>query len=471
MATTNTPVRSQGLSSEFGSGRGRWDAKGAITRESIRVTQPAVDAVITLPTSQASGYTFTVQLKLGARTRAADGGLFLRGRRAALRRRGRRRQIRPAARPRAQRAQASRILRRVNQDAGELGDRLVEILGSTRATTAKPPTWKGVGGKLIELRGCEHEKDKQRYKGRARDFIGYDELADFLESQYVFINTWNRSVDPKPALPHRRARPTGRRRPRASGSSALGGLARSEASEPGQGRRAPLVPATDQGEIEVDGPGPHDVNGRPTRATSRTFIRSKLSDNPDLAPPTTAPSSTACRRSCARLPRRRLHGRHEGRRLAGHSDRLDRRGACSAGSHGPPRTAMTAMAVDVAPGGGDKRVIAWRYGGWFAPLDAEGIVDKTGRLTAGVRGQAPPRSLPGDRRSRRRLGRRCAHRLKDNGIDVIAFNGVVTSTARTRDGKLKFVNKRAEATWRLREELDPTQEGGSGDRAAATIPS
>jgi hypothetical protein len=62
MATTNTPVRSQGLSSEFGSGRGRWDAKGAITRESIRVTQPAVDAVITLPTSQASGYTFTVQL-------------------------------------------------------------------------------------------------------------------------------------------------------------------------------------------------------------------------------------------------------------------------------------------------------------------------------------------------------------------------------------------------------------------------
>ena len=80
----------------------------------------------------------------------------------------------------------SRILRRVNQDAAELGDRLVEILGHNKGYSAKPPTWRG-RGKLIELRGCEHEKDKQRYKGKARDLIGYDELADFLKSQYLFI--------------------------------------------------------------------------------------------------------------------------------------------------------------------------------------------------------------------------------------------------------------------------------------------
>jgi|GEM_PF-1534817 len=60
--TVNTPVRSPRLSSEFGSGRAGWDPQGAITRESIRITQPAVDAVITLPASQASGYTLTVQL-------------------------------------------------------------------------------------------------------------------------------------------------------------------------------------------------------------------------------------------------------------------------------------------------------------------------------------------------------------------------------------------------------------------------
>lgn len=52
-------------------------------------------------------------------------------------------------------------------------------------------------------------------------------------------------------------------------------------------------------------------------------------------------------------------------------------------------------------------------------------------------------------------------RLKDNGIAHDGHNGAGASTGRTRDGQLKFVNKRAEAWWRFREELDPDQEGGS----------
>jgi hypothetical protein len=52
-------------------------------------------------------------------------------------------------------------------------------------------------------------------------------------------------------------------------------------------------------------------------------------------------------------------------------------------------------------------------------------------------------------------------RLKDNGVDAIAFNGVADTPAKTRDGKLNFYNKRAESIWRMREELDPEQEGGS----------
>src|SRR5690606_31599212 len=90
----------------------------------------------------------------------------------------------------------ARILRRINQDVVELADRLLEIVGDDDGFTRNPPTWRGPNGKMIEFRGCEQERDKQRFKGKARDFIGYDELADFLESQYLFINTWNRSVDP-----------------------------------------------------------------------------------------------------------------------------------------------------------------------------------------------------------------------------------------------------------------------------------
>lgn len=62
MTTTNTAVRVPRLSSELGSGRGGWGPNGELTRESTQITNPAVDAVITLPTSQVSGYTLTIQL-------------------------------------------------------------------------------------------------------------------------------------------------------------------------------------------------------------------------------------------------------------------------------------------------------------------------------------------------------------------------------------------------------------------------
>src|SRR5258707_934982 len=52
-------------------------------------------------------------------------------------------------------------------------------------------------------------------------------------------------------------------------------------------------------------------------------------------------------------------------------------------------------------------------------------------------------------------------RLKDNGIPVVGFRGAGKSSAKTRDRQLSFYNKRAEAWWRMREELDPGQDGGS----------
>jgi hypothetical protein len=128
---------------------------------------------------------------------------------------------------------------------------------------------------------------------------------------------------------------------------------------------------------------------------------------------------------------------------------------------------MTAMAVDVAPGGGDQRVIAARYGGWFAPLEAEKVVDKT----AGDRargGEASPRSLPGGGRLGGGWGGDALIALKDNGITVVAFNGVEATTGRRATASCGFRNKRAEAVWRFREALDPEQEGGSVSRCRRT---
>ena len=355
----------------------------------------------------------------------------------------------------------SRILRRVNQDAAELGDRLVEILGHNKGYSAKPPTWRG-RGKLIELRGCEHEKDKQRYKGKARDLIGYDELADFLKSQYLFINTWNRSVDPS-----QRCRIVGA----TNGPTSTEGqwiverwAAWLDPNHPKPAKSGEIrwYLTTDDGEAEVDGRGPYDVNGRQTYAISRCFIRSRLSDNPDLA-------ATDYGSKLDGLPEELRKVYRDGdftSFLKDDNSQVIPTAWIEAAMQRwenkiPPRQAMTAMAVDVAPGGGDQRVIAFRYGGWFAALDAEKVVDKNGRLTAA--------SVVKHRRDRCPVivdlgggwGGDALIAMKDNGIIVSAFMGLHPSSARTRDGKLKIFNKRAEVAWKFREELDPGQEGGS----------
>lgn len=356
----------------------------------------------------------------------------------------------------------SRILRRVNMDAPELGDRLCEILGTTAGYKSHPPTWKHAE-QFIEFRGCENEKDKQRYKGKPRDFIGYDELTDFLESQYVFINTWNRSV-----RPGQRCRIVGATNgpTTAEGQWVVrrwGAWLDPKHSKPAKDGELRWYLTIDGRDTEVDGPGPHDVGaGKMERATSRTFIRSRLADNPDLAATNYGDRLNNLDENLRRVYR-------DGDFTLGLKDDdyqviptawID--AAMQRWQPRPPaRMAMTAMAVDVAPGGGDNRVICFRYGGWFGPLEAKKEVDKTGRLTAA--------EVVKHRRDRCPVivdlgggwGGDALIALKDNGIEVSAFNGVVTSMARTRDGKLRFANKRAESWWKMREELDPSQEGGS----------
>jgi hypothetical protein len=89
----------------------------------------------------------------------------------------------------------SLVLRRVKSDVDDLADRLLELNGSNRGYNSQKHILR-VGGRHIQLSGCEQERDKQRFKGKAHDLKAYDELADFLESQYLFINTWLRSTVP-----------------------------------------------------------------------------------------------------------------------------------------------------------------------------------------------------------------------------------------------------------------------------------
>ena len=56
--------------------------------------------------------------------------------------------------------------------------------------------------------------------------------------------------------------------------------------------------------------------------------------------------------------------------------------------------------------------------------------------------------------------------LVSNGIQSVPMNGAEASTATDRSGRLRFVNRRAEWWWAMREALEPGA-GGLGDRAGA----
>jgi hypothetical protein len=124
--------------------------------------------------------------------------------------------------------------------------------------------------------------------------------------------------------------------------------------------------------------------------------------------------------------------------------------------------AMTAMALDPAGGGRDSAEIARRHGGWYAELiSAKGPETADGSATAATvvkhrLDQAPVIIDVGGG-----YGGAVSLRLKDNEIKAVPFNGANESMLKSKDGQLAFANRRAEAWWKFREELDPDQPDGS----------
>jgi hypothetical protein len=128
----------------------------------------------------------------------------------------------------------------------------------------------------------------------------------------------------------------------------------------------------------------------------------------------------------------------------------------------PQNCPMTAIGADIAQGGADDMVLSPRHGPWFAELI----------ITPGVLVPKPSQSagiIVANRRNNAVIvvdmgggyGGGVKERLEDNDIAVRPYNGANESIERTNDKQLKFVNKRAEIHWRMREALDPDQDGGS----------
>lgn len=360
----------------------------------------------------------------------------------------------------------SLVLRRTNAEAVKLFDRFEEIIGSPTGKNEQKG-WK-IDGRIIDIGGCQLEQDKQKRKGIPHDLKAFDELVDFSRTQYEFIIAWNRSTDP-----HQRCRIVATTNPptRPEGMWVVERWApwldpnHPNPAEDGELRWFTTINGKD---TEVDGHGPHDDGtGRMVTAKSRTFIRAKLQDNPDL----TQTDDYEARLSA--LPKELREAYMEGRFEAGLKDAPFQaiptdwiRQAQERWTEKPPKgIPMCGIGVDMSGGSSDPMIIAPRHDGWYPQLieiPAKMIPeDRPGKFAAGL--------VISYRRDRALVvvdmggghGGGIYEQLKDNEIEVVGHKGMDASVQRTAEGQLGFFNKRTQVIWRFREALDPSQPGGS----------
>lgn len=362
----------------------------------------------------------------------------------------------------------SLILRRVNKDAKKLAE--AELLG--KILDGDRSGWNGTdlayrdGKRRVEFGGCEMEDDKQRYKGDPHDLICFDEVTDFLESQYLFITIWNRSTTPGQRC---RVVCTGNPPTSATGLWVIKRWAawldptHPNPAKPGELRW--YIRDENDLDIEVDGKGPHLIGSREVFATSRTFIPAGLQDNPDLA------DDGNYARLLDKMPKELRDAYRDGKFSASLKDNPKQliptawvQAAQARWTKDPPQgVPMCAIGVDVAQGGTDNNTIAPRHDGWFDEIAV--IPGSETPLGSDIGAEVIRR-----RRNGAIIALDCGggyggssyKTLKDNGIEVVAYKGATASMARTEpDRLLGLSNKRTECWWRFREALDPDQPGGS----------
>ena len=363
----------------------------------------------------------------------------------------------------------SLIMRRTNTEAEKLPDRMIEILKTDSGLRRSPSiVWRLAEDRVIDMGGCQLEADKQKRKGIPHDLKGFDEIGDFTKTQYTFIIAWNRSADPKQRC---RVVCTGNPPTDPEGYWVIERWAawldpkHPRPAKDGELRWYTTDPTTGK-EIEVDGRGPHPIGGEMIEARSRTFIRAKLEDNPDLA-------ATNYDSVLAALPERERLAYRDGRFDLALDDRLGQviptqwvMMAQERWTPNPPAgIPMCALAADMTGGGRDPMVIQPRYDSYFP----EPTVIPADRFDITRMSQQAAGEIVAVRREKALVvidlgggyGSGTFEHLQDNECEVIGYKGSEGTTERSADSSIPFRNQRSAAIWKLREALDPSQPGGS----------
>lgn len=349
----------------------------------------------------------------------------------------------------------SAIFRREATQLTGVIERLTEIIGGRAGYNGSERIWRLGGGRRIEFGSAPNAGDEIKYQGRPKDLLVLDEATNFLESQARFLMGWVRT-----ARAGQRCRTLMTFNPptTADGQWVIAYFApwldktHPHPAAPGELRWFATIDGRD---VEVESGAPFRHEDEDITPQSRTFIPSRVTDNPYLV-------GTGYMTTLQSLPEPLRSQMLNGDFSAGMED--DARQVIpsawveAAQGRWKPKDAkgpMDAMGVDVARGGRDETVIARRHGVWFDELAAfPGAASPDGPTVAsqaiGLRRDLAPIHIDiiG-------WGASPYDFLVANGVQTIGVNGAEKSTGLSREGNLRFANRRAEIWWRLREALDP----------------
>lgn len=321
------------------------------------------------------------------------------------------------------------------------------------------------GNRFIEFAGMQQERDKNKWKGRPHDLYVFDEITEFLESQYRFTIGWNRTTHTR-----QRTRVLGTGNPPTTSEGRW--VIEYWGAWLDKHHPKPAVPGELRWYAEIDGRSVEVADGRPfkhkpkdrpeemVKPKSRTFIAAAVKDNPFLM---RTDYVSRLQNMPEPLRSQLLYGDFN----ISQNDNVWQiiptawiQAAQARWTEKRPNVPLSQLGCDPSRGGGAETVCAKRYGEWIAPLEIqEGKNMPDGPHVAGF----VILTLGRDKKvlvtiDVSMIGSSPYDFLKTTGVNVVALNGAEGSKETDKSGKLGFANKRAEWHWKLREMLDPSSD-------------
>lgn len=350
------------------------------------------------------------------------------------------------------------IFRREYKQLRAIEDRAVEIQGTRRGYNAQKMIFALGLGRTLELGACQYLGDEENFQGRPHDLIGFDELTHFLEMQFRFLIGWNRTTRDGQRC---RVIAAGNPPRDADGEWVIrfwGPWLDPQHPNPAQPGELRWFAALDGKDVEVEDGTPFMHNGELIEPKSRTFIPSRVEDNPYLM-------ATGYKATLQALPEPLRSMMLQGDFQIGLEDHAwqiiptawvvaaQARWETNKGKE--PLGHMDSMGVDVARGGAAQTVLSPKHGHRFGEqLAVPGVATPNGQAVAGLvlsridKDTVVKVDIIG-------VGGSAYDFIKEGNAHVVRLNSSAGTKKRDRSGKLGFANKRAEWWWRMREALDP----------------